>query len=88
MSKYLIYSKSTGKVWRELDQYVIEEDGTIFGGLNGVNTLRYPPAVAPAILKITDEQFAAISDKLSQCAIKDGEIVVSEKEEITSEAYA
>lgn len=76
MSKYLIYSNSTGAIWRELDQYIVEEDGTIFGGLNGVNTLRYPPAVAPAVLEITNEQFAEIVDKLNECSIKNGELVL------------
>lgn len=78
MSKYLIYNKSTGEVWRELDQYIIEEDGTIFGGLNGVNTLRYPPSVAPAIIEITEEKFADIANKLNECSIKNGELVIPE----------
>ena len=75
MSKYLIYEQSTGKVWRYLDQYVIEDDGAILGGINGVNTLRYPPSVNPAILMITDDQFAEMSNKMSAYKVVDGALV-------------
>ena len=75
MSKYLIYSQSTGKVWRDLDQYVVEEDGTIFGGINGVNTLRYPPAVNPAIIPISKEEFAALGTNLAKFKVVDNAVI-------------
>ena len=92
--KYIIYSNETGKVWRDLDQYVVEDDGTILGGLNGENTLRYPPAVNPAMLELTDEEFAALGEDLCKYLIQDCEIVVdpewvepeqSESDEATEE---
>ena len=75
MSKHLIYEQSTGKVWRYLDQYEIEDDGTIFGGINGANTLRYPSSVNPAILTITDGQFAEMSNKMSAYKVVDGVLI-------------
>ena len=75
--KYLIYEKTTGEIWRDLDQYVTEDDGTIFGGLNGVNTLRYPKAVNPAIIEITNEAFANIASKLAKFKVVNGEVVIN-----------
>ena len=73
--KYIIYCKSNGMVFRELDQYVVEDDGTIFGGINGVNTLRYPAKIRPAILPIEDEAFAALDSNLSNYVVRNGELV-------------
>ena len=75
MRKFIIYDSQTGKVWRDLDQYTTESDGTIFGGINGVNTLRYPPAVKPAIIEITKEEFDALDEHLDKYLVQDGKIV-------------
>lgn len=75
MSKFIIYSGTDGRVWRDLDQYIIEDDGTIFGGINGVNTLRYPPSVNPEIIEITDEEFASLDKFLGKYLIQDDKIV-------------
>lgn len=75
MEKYIIYNKGTGEVWRDLDQYVVEEDGTIFGGIGGANTLRYPPAVDPAILPISEEEFAKLDAYLGKYKIENGAVV-------------
>lgn len=76
MSKFIIYSGTDGRVWRDLDQYITEEDETIFGGINGVNTLRYPPAVNPKIIEITDEEFASLDEFFGKYLVQDGKIVV------------
>ena len=57
MSKFIVYSKYNGQVWSALDQYQFEEDGTLTGGINGVNTLRYHVSTNPAVLEITDEDY-------------------------------
>lgn len=75
MSKFIIYDNTTGKVWRDLDQYTTEEDGTIFGGINGVNTLRYPPAVNPAIITISEEEFNTLDENLAKYKVVDGKVV-------------
>ena len=61
MSKFVIYSKRDGQVWNILDQYTIEPDGTLAGGFNGVNTLRYHVSTNPQVLEITDEQYNALN---------------------------
>lgn len=61
MSKFVIYSKRDGQVWNILDQYTIEPDGTLAGGYNGANTLRYHVSTNPQVLEITDEQYNALN---------------------------
>lgn len=76
--KYLIYSATTGEVWRELDQYTTEDDGTIMGGLNGTNTLRYPASVSPAILEISDSDFNELDvNNLGKYLVQDGTVIAN-----------
>lgn len=86
--KFIIYSKKTGLVWRDLDQYIIESDGTIFGGVNGVNTLRYPPSIKPAIIEISEAEFAALDENLGRYSVIDGQLIMTEFEISDSEALA
>ena len=57
MSKFIVYSKDNGQVWSALDQYQFEEDGTLVGGINGANTLRYHPSTNPGVVEISDEDY-------------------------------
>ena len=57
MSKFIVYSNTNGQVWNALDQYMYEEDGTLAGGINGANTLRYHVSTNPAVLEISDEDY-------------------------------
>ena len=78
MSKFVIYSKNDGQVWNILDQYMVEDDGTVAGGFNGVNTLRYHVSTNPAVLEITDEQYATINtNKLNLYVVVEG--LIAEK---------
>ena len=76
MSKFVVYSKDSGQVWNALDQYMYEEDGTLAGGINGANTLRYHVSTNPAILEITDEEYNALNiNNLGKYIVVDGNIV-------------
>lgn len=56
-------------------QYLVKEDGTIFGGINGVNTLRYSIAVNPAVIEITEDEFNTLDKDLSKYMVVGGRIV-------------
>lgn len=86
--KFIVYGQEDGKVWRDLDQYITEDDSTIFGGINGVNTLRYPPAVNVAVMEIADEAWAALDqDHLDKYIVQDGQIVADSTWSNESEEY-
>ena len=78
MPKYLVYNKNSGAIYRELDQYYFEEDGTLVGGINGQYTLRYLPATSPAVLEVSEEFIAEIGDQYNNYRIVNGSIVESE----------
>jgi len=75
MTKYLIYNNTTGKIWRVLDQYEVELGGTIYGGVDGVNTLRYPSNTGAAVLELTTEQFESLDVDLSKYLVIGGQLV-------------
>ena len=76
MSKFVVYSNNDGQVWSVLDQYSYEEDGTLVGGINGTNTLRYHPSTNPAVLEITDEEYNTLNiDNLGNYAVIDNTII-------------
>ena len=76
MSKFIVYSKDNGQVWSALDQYQFEEDGTLAGGINGVNTLRYHVSTNPAVLEITDEEYKQLDiNNLNKYMIVDNIII-------------
>ena len=76
MSKFVVYSNSDGQVWSLLDQYSYEEDGTLVGGINGTNTLRYHPSTNPAVLEITDEEYNTLNiDNLGNYIVIDNTII-------------
>lgn len=75
MSMYLIYEKTTGTIYRELDQYHIEEDGTVVGGINGANTLRYLPGTNPAVIEVSEDVIVGIADNYGKYKVVDGVIV-------------
>ena len=80
MSKFVVYSKKDGQVWNILDQYTIEEDGTLAGGFNGVNTLRYHVSTNPQVLEINNVQYEAINkNHLDRYVVVDG--IIAEKPE-------
>ena len=76
MSKFIVYSNTNGQVWNVLDQYFYEEDGTLTGGINGANTLRYHPSTNPAALEITDEEYKQLDiNNLNKYMIVDNTII-------------
>ena len=76
MSKFIVYSNTNGQVWNVLDQYFYEEDGTLTGGINGANTLRYHPSTNPAALEITDEEYKQLDiNNLNKYAVVDNTII-------------
>ena len=76
MSKFIVYSKDNGQVWSALDQYQFEEDGTLAGGINGTNTLRYHPSTNPAVLEITDEEYKQLDiNNLNKYVVIDNTII-------------
>lgn len=78
MSKFVIYSKTDCQVWSILDQYIIEEDGTIAGGYNGVNTVRYHISTNPAVLEISEDLYKTLNvNNLDKYIVVNG--IISEK---------
>ena len=76
MSKFIVYSKDNGQVWSALDQYQFEEDGTLAGGINGANTLRYHVSTNPAVLEISDEDYKQLDiNNLNKYAVVDNTII-------------
>ena len=71
--KYLIYDKTTGEIWREVDNYK-RENGEILAGVNGTTTLTYPEAVNVDVLKLTNADYAALGD-ISGYIVQDGAVV-------------
>ncbi len=73
---YLIYGKTDGKIWREVHQYETLPDGSIHAGMNGVNTLTYPPVVNVDVIEVMDEQWAAMDQAhLDKYKAQDGQVV-------------
>ena len=82
MSKFVVYSNNNGQIWSVLDQYFYEEDGTLSGGVNGINTLRYHPSTNPVILEITDEEYKTINtNNLGNYVVVDGTIIEKPEDE-------
>lgn len=80
MSKFIVYSGTNGQVWNVLDQYAYEEDGTLAGGINGSNTLRYHVSTNPTILEISDEEYNTLNiNNLGKYVVVDG--IITEKPE-------
>lgn len=76
MGKFIIYSKTDGQVWSIVEQYTIEEDGTIAGGYNGYNTLRYHVSTNPAVVEISDEEFKQLNiSNLDKYVVVDNTII-------------
>ena len=78
MSKYLVYNKTTGSVYREVDSYYIEDDGTLVGGINGHYVLRYLPATSPAVLEVSDATIAEIGEQYNNYRVVNGVLIESE----------
>lgn len=85
MKKYLIYNKNTGQIWRELDQFKVDRDGTIIGGVNGKNNLRYPKESCPAILTTNDKQLKEINFEYDKYKVEDYKVVKIPEEQKTDE---
>ena len=82
MSKFVVYSKNNGEVWNVLDQYQFEDDGTLAGGINGANTLRYHVSTNPAVLEITDEEYNALNiNNLNKYVVVDNTIIEKPEDE-------
>ena len=82
MSKFVVYSNTNGQVWNVLDQYSYEEDGTLAGGINGTNTLRYHASTNPAILEISDEDFDNLNiNNLNNYVVVDRTIIEKPEDE-------
>ena len=76
MSKFVVYSNNDGQVWSVLDQYSYEEDGTLVGGINSTNTLRYHPSTNPAVLEVTDEEYKQLDiNNLNKYMVVDNTII-------------
>ena len=80
MSKFIVYSKNNGQVWNVLNQYMYEEDGTLAGGFNGINTLRYHVSTNPAVLEISDENLEKLNLNNLQNYVIVGNTVVEKSE--------
>lgn len=74
MSKYLVYDSNTGKIWQAVDQYRVDPDGTIYAGVDGVNTLRYPSNLGASVLELTAEQSKSLDADLSKYLITNGQL--------------
>ena len=82
MSKFMVYSKDNGQVWSALDQYQFEEDGTLTGGINGANTLRYHPSTNPGVVEISDEDYKQLDiNNLDKYIVVDNTIIEKPEDE-------
>lgn len=85
MAKYVIYSNTDKRVLNITDKYLIEEDGTIKCVINDTATVGYHISVNPAVIEITDEQFALIDiSNLNDYVVRDNS-VINEPETNTDE---
>ena len=71
---FIVYSKSDGNVWREVEEYE-KDNGTIKAGVNGKKTLIYPPSVDVDILEISDEEYKACAP-LENYIVQEGKLVL------------
>lgn len=78
--KYIIYDKTTGEIWREVDNYETGENGEIRAGIDGETTLVYPSAVNVDVLKLTNKDYAALGD-ITGYIVQDGAVVARPVEE-------
>ena len=83
MSKFIVYSNTNGQVWNALDQYFYEEDGTLAGGINGVNTLRYHSSTNPGVVEISDEDYKQLDiNNLNKYVVVDNTLIEKPEDSI------
>lgn len=78
--KYLIYDKTTGEIWREVDNYEKGENGELRAGMGGETTLVYPSSVNVDVLKLTNKDYAALG-VLSGYIVSEGTVIARPVEE-------
>lgn len=78
--KYLIYDKTTGEIWREVDNYEKGENGELRAGMGGETTLVYPSSVNVDVLKLTNKDYAALGD-ITAYIVQDGAVIARPVEE-------
>lgn len=84
---FIVYSKSDGNIWREVDNYEKGENGELLAGMGGETTLVYPASVNVDVLKLTNAEFSALGE-ISGYIVSEGAVVprpVEEAEVISDE---
>lgn len=71
---FIVYSKSDGRIWREVEEYE-NDNGTIRAGFGGKKTLIYPPTVGVDVLEITEKEYKACTP-LENYVVQDGKLVL------------
>lgn len=75
MKFYLIYNKTSGQIWRCLNDFKILENGSIQGEVNGVANLNYPKTNNAALLRISEKVYNQINNNYHLYKIIDNKLI-------------
>lgn len=71
---YLVYCKTDGQIFREVENYR-KVEGQLEAGFNGAYTLIYPDAINADVIEISQEQLKALGNDYSKYLVQNGSIV-------------